>query len=460
MSGTSWNWAIKTGTMAKEKKNNHIEFRSEPVQEILGSIPSWIIRWGITLFFSVILLLLAGSWFFHYPEVVPNLDIEVVTTEPPAYVVARSTGKIEDFFISDKEMVSRGDSIAVIENPASSADMFFLRNELRRFRPLLDSREMDAITHFNFRNNLQLGDVQDEYAEFLKDFLDMRNFVELNYYSRKIGTIEEQISDYNIYYDYMYTQKQTLQADFELESKEYDRYRALYDSSAISQSELDKIKSEVLQKQHAYEGARTNLANTEIKIEELRSDMLDLQLQYEQEKNDLQLAINKSFNNLNGAVNRWAQDYLITAPINGSATFNKFWTVNQNITEGEKIVSIVPVDSTNIIGKLSMPVYRSGKVRAGQEVNIRFENYPYMEFGMVRGYVDKISNVPSDNTYTVDVVFPDGLRTNYQVDLPFTQKMRGKAEIVTQDTRLLVRMIRPLRSLIQNRSMRSMEQND
>ena len=181
-------------------------------------------------------------------------------------------------------------------------------------------------------------------------------------------------------------------------------------------------------------------------------------MQYEREKNELKLAIHRSFNNLNGAINKWAQDYLIVAPIDGSVTFNKFWSVNQNITAGEKIISIVPADSSNIIGKLTMPVYRSGKVRVGQKVNIRSDNYPYMEFGMVKGYVEKISVVPADNTYSVDVAFPEGLRTNYNVDLPFNQKMTGKAEIVTQDITLLARIIRPLRSLIQNRSMRTIQE--
>jgi len=444
--------------MAKESQNKKIEFRSEPVQEILGTVPSWIIRWGTTLFFMIIMLLLVGSWFFRYPEVVPNLDIEVATTEPPADVIARSTGKIEDFFIIDKQLVKRGDSIAVIENPAEYNDMFLLREELRKFRPILDGNELNSITGFNFRNNMQLGDVQDEYADFQKDFRDLMNFVELNYYSRKIETIDQQISDYNMSYNRIYTQKQTLQEDYELETRDYERYEALFDSAAISQSELDKAKSDLLQKKHSYESARTDLSDTKIKIDELEGEKIDHQLQYEKERNNIQTLIYNSYNKLDGAINNWAQDYLIVAPINGSATFNKFWTTNQNISIGEKIVSIVPVDSSNIIGKLTMPVYRSGKVKVGQKVNIRFENYPYMEFGMVTGYVNKISIVPADNTYAVDVIFPDGLKTNYQVDLPFTQRMRGKAEIITQDIRLLERIIRPLRSLIQNRSMRTIEE--
>lgn len=63
-------------------KNNYIneikqiEIRSNDVQEILGIIPHWIIRFGISLIFSVIILLLIGSWFFKYPEVI-SLPINI-----------------------------------------------------------------------------------------------------------------------------------------------------------------------------------------------------------------------------------------------------------------------------------------------------------------------------------------------------------------------------------------------
>ncbi|MBC8620117.1 hypothetical protein H8788_20470, partial [Parabacteroides faecis] len=44
-----------------------IELRSEEVQEVMGQIPAWIVRWGITLLFVVVLALLVGSYFFIYP---------------------------------------------------------------------------------------------------------------------------------------------------------------------------------------------------------------------------------------------------------------------------------------------------------------------------------------------------------------------------------------------------------
>ncbi|MBE9491968.1 MAG: HlyD family efflux transporter periplasmic adaptor subunit, partial [Bacteroidetes bacterium] len=161
-----------------------------------------------------------------------------------------------------------------------------------------------------------------------------------------------------------------------------------------------------------------------------------------------------------GQINIWEQNYLIEAPITGSASFNKFWAENQNVIIGEKVISIVPYDSTNIIGKMLMPIRGSGKVKTGQKVNIKFFNYPYMEFGMVTGIIKNISQIPANNTYAVEVTFPEGLTTNYGITLNFNQQMKGFGEIITDDIRFLVRIIRPIRSLIQNRSFKKLKPTD
>lgn len=55
---TSWNLEIK-----------HPEYYySEPAQEILGSIPSWITRWGVTIIFGVFAMIIVGSCLIDYPQ--------------------------------------------------------------------------------------------------------------------------------------------------------------------------------------------------------------------------------------------------------------------------------------------------------------------------------------------------------------------------------------------------------
>ena len=42
---------------------------------------------------------------------------------------------------------------------------------------------------------------------------------------------------------------------------------------------------------------------------------------------------------------------------------------------------------------------------------------------------------------------PNGMQTNYGKDLPLTREMKGIAEIVTEDMRLIERLLTPLRKL-------------
>ena len=72
------------------EKKNDIELRSEEVQEVMGEIPSWIIRWGITLLTAVVLTLVIGSCFFRYPDVI-STRMTLTSHEPVAQLVARSS---------------------------------------------------------------------------------------------------------------------------------------------------------------------------------------------------------------------------------------------------------------------------------------------------------------------------------------------------------------------------------
>ena len=54
---------------------------------------------------------------------------------------------------------------------------------------------------------------------------------------------------------------------------------------------------------------------------------------------------------------------------------------------------------------------------------------------------------PNTQTAVVDIALPDGLTTNYGKTLPLTREMKGSAEIITDDLRLLERLIMPLRKI-------------
>ena len=150
-------------------------------------------------------------------------------------------------------------------------------------------------------------------------------------------------------------------------------------------------------------------------------------------------------------VSTWELTYLLRSPIEGTVTFNKFYSENQNISEGDRAFNIVPANLGEVIGKVELSVRGSGKVKEGLNVNVKFDNYPYMEFGMVRGKVKGVSLVSEDNFYMVEVEFPSGLVTNYDNELQMQNQLMGQAEIITEDLRLIQRIFNPLKALWKER---------
>lgn len=149
----------------------------------------------------------------------------------------------------------------------------------------------------------------------------------------------------------------------------------------------------------------------------------------------------------------WEKRYLLRSPVKGRISLSKFWDVNQNIHTGDVIATVIPEGETKIIGKIFMPVSGAGKVKSGQRVNIKIDNYPYLEFGMITDSVEKISEVPviidNKNVYVVTVQFPRKLVTGYKIELPGNEEMTGVAEIITNDVSILKRIMYPVRHIIE-----------
>ena len=85
-------------------------------------------------------------------------------------------------------------------------------------------------------------------------------------------------------------------------------------------------------------------------------------------------------------------------------SFFNVWTVNQNIKIGDDLFSVIPTQKQQFIGKCILPILNTGKLSIGQNVNIKLDNYPYNENGMLQGIITNISEVPNKDTYAIDVV--------------------------------------------------------
>ena len=434
--------------MEKEKKPIDIELRSDEFQEIVQQSPRWMIRSGIMLIFGLLVLFLVGSYFFRYPDVI-NANIVVLSENPPVYLAARTTARIDSLMATDQQIVTENQIIAILENTANFEDAMKLKDILFGLEPFMLTFDTLSATTPDF--GLQLGDIQSDYSSFVRLYNDYFSFLRLKLHHKKIISLKQQVAMNRIYYDRLWAQKLDMESDLKIANNQFKRDSLLQIKGVLSDLDLEKSKGLLLQKKFNTNGARTKLAETQSAIIKLEQDVVDVEMEFADQKKKAQNSLIEAMNVLKSRFAYWEQTFIVRSPIIGRISFTNFYNKNQQVKKDEIVFAVIPESQSQIIGRISLPLKGAGKVAQGQRVNIRFENFPYMEYGFLKGTVKSISLMPNNENYVVEVLLPQDMKTNYNIPLKFSQEMKGTAEIITEDLRLIQRVFNPIRSMLKHR---------
>lgn len=427
-------------------KQQEIELRSEDFNEVLGKVPPWILRWGITMIAVMVLVLLIGSAVFKYPDTISS-TITLTGSSPVVGVVSKTSGKIQELYVENNQQVKANSFLAVIENPAKTADVVQLKEIVQRLEHSLDTIALMP------SRQLQLGNLQSLYSSFYLAVSEYRQFVRVAYHLKKIDLMKDRIVKNETYYKNMLRQQDFSKEQVKISRQQYARDSLLGTKGLLSQEEVENSYKQSLQTFLSAENMNRSLENLQIQITQMHESLYDTEYQYLDKKNTLETQLRSFINQIKTEIETWEMNYVLTTPIDGEVTFTQYWTKNQNVSAGSIVFNVVPHDQGEIIGKALLPTARSGKVKKGQKVNIRFSNYPENEYGIVKGVVDNISLIPAggaaeQKTYVVDIRLPDKLKTTYNKELFFLPEMEGQADIITEDITLLERFLLPIKKVL------------
>jgi HlyD family secretion protein len=422
--------------------NSNIELRSDEVQEILGHIPNRIIRYGIVVILSIVLLVFVGSFFFKYPDILPA-PVEILSANPPVTVVAKISDNLSQIFVADSQYVNNGDLLGVIKNTAQLSHILYLKQAIYKTKNNLTNSSLS-----NFPDTLSLGEIQNSYSSFYKQIKEYQQFTQMNILPVKIESLRNKLTELEKYKCLMQKQSAIKEQDYALAQKKYRRDSILYTKEVISLSDLENSKKTLLQNRLSLENTLSTEVNTQIQVQDLQRQIVDLQQEQIKTEQNYQNNLSEQLHNLESKLAWWYDTYLLVSPIDGTVAFNNIWSKNQFVKSGDEVFIVLPRKRTTIIGRAILPVKGAGKVQRGQRVNIKFDNYPYQEFGMLTAQVSTLSLVPSQQNYVVEILLPDSLITNYGYLLPFSQKLQGVAEIITEDLPLIVRLFNPLKAIL------------
>jgi multidrug resistance efflux pump len=427
------------------ENNDTFELRSEEVQDILTKVPHWMIRWGTVMIFAIIVILFFVSWFIKYPDVV-NTEVIITTNIPPEKIVSKSSGRIEAILVKNKAVVSKNKTLAVIENTANYKDVFLLKNITDSY----NINDPQAQFPFSKLKNTQLGEIESAYAVFQKDYQaqelnhDLQPFAVENraQVSEKIQ-IKERL-------EILEQQKVINESELQLQKNEIARFEVLFNKGIISAQEMEAKKLGFLQAQKSYRGLLSSISQLKSSLIDNTKSSQNSHINSTKEEVNLGRNMAQSFFQLKKVIKDWELAYALKSSISGKVTFLQIWTENQTINSGDNVFSIIPDAKNGFIGKVKAPALNSGKIKIGQRVNIRLANFPDKEFGVLKGKIQNISLVPDkDGNLLIDVALPNGLKTSYNKQITFQQEMKGSAEIVTEDLRLIERILYQFKSIFE-----------
>lgn len=425
----------------EDTKANSFEIRSEEVQEILTRVPHWLIRSGSVVVFCILLLLMFVSWFIKYPDIVPS-QIVITTNVPPQKLVAKISGRIDAILVKDKSEISKNTPLAIIENAANYRDIFLLKS-------ITDTINIEKSNFpFEILEKAQLGDIENSFAIFQKEYIADELNTKLRPFKVQGAAQSYEAIQLKERLVLLESQKGINLSELELQKNDLERYEKLYKKGVVSSQEIEKQRLFFLQSQKNYKSVLSSISQLKSSLNELNKNSKVTQIEANKENVNLERNVILAFYSLKKAIKDWELNYVLRSSIDGKVSYLQLWAENQTVNAGDNVFAVIPSNKSGYIGKAKAPAQNSGKIKIGQKVNIRLTNYPDREFGMIIGTIKAISLTPDkEGNLLIDVVLPNGLETSYKKKIDFQQEMSGSAEIITQDLRLIERLLYQFRGI-------------
>jgi multidrug efflux pump subunit AcrA (membrane-fusion protein) len=415
-------------------------------EQFLSRTPTWLMRRGTLILLIFFMVLLGLAFFIKYNEVI-NAEILVTGKNPPVDLYSKKNGKLIYLNFKPEQMVEKDKVLAVIENPSDYNDIFYLKEKLEDSLKIYSTI---AQIYQNFPSNLELEyDIHLSYQSFLKAFQKYIMYLNLN---------QEELENINLNSRIDITKEQIkikkrqlliLSRNLDLVIKDNMRIKQLFSKGVVSKQQLENSQRDVLVVQN-------DLSKISEELEILYIDTLSLEnlsrKSFNEDKvnssvyfSELQL----SKQELKGKLEQWKEDYALVSPIAGRITVFDIWNNYQSLKKGEHVLTVLPNNIDNLLGKCKVPIRNSAKLAIGQNVNIKLDNYPYHEWGILKGEIVGISDVPKkgDNHYYVVYVNIPKLITSYGKEIEFKHEMQGNAKIILEKTSLIERVFYQFRSL-------------
>jgi len=418
--------------------NDNEEARhTDDMQDIITAVPSWILRWGITLFFGILLLFIGLAAMVRYPDIV-KAQLKIDSPNSPKPIVSKISGKLIKLLVRENQTVTAGQPLAYLESTANHDKVLTLLTNLRNLQQQVLQNKPFNNQLFNEADNTQFGELQSAYQTFFQEYISYKSSVNDGFLVKKKGYLEKDLNFLANQQQQLNAEKTIQQKDFSIAADEFSMHKKLEQEKVETPAELRQEESKYLAKKTALYQTESSIITGDNNYATKQSEILELDNQVQEEKGKFLQALNS----LISMVEDWKSKYILSASQAGKLSYVGIVQENQVLAPYQEVFYVNPGDEA-FFGEMAIAQGNMGKVKEGQQVLVKLRSYPFEEYGMIRGKIEYISEVPyKDSVFMSKVIFKIKNSSDMKKPVHLKQGMMADAEIVTQDATILQRVSR------------------
>ncbi|WGV26008.1 HlyD family efflux transporter periplasmic adaptor subunit [Halotia branconii] len=406
---------------------------------------------------------------------------------------SQAGGSIQAVKVKEGDAVKAGQILLEIESD-------ILRTELQQAQAKLTGLQNQRSQFDILKNQIQLAlNVQEQQNQSqalekmslvnqAKQNLDVKQSIYNLQKLEKQALVSQAQQQINTAHDDQLSAESVLSID----SRQVERFNRLVKDGAVSATQIDQLRKAQQESKRLYKKAQSDVKQAQLRsteeinryratMNQLQSDIEQAKLQLQGEQNSYQsllqtgeLAMLKNQQQLKDLQTQIAgvqsqiaqtisqimslklqiQQRIVRSPINGVIFELPFSKPGVVVQPGQRIAQIAP-KNTSFILKANMPIQDSGFLKVGMPVKIKFDAYPFQEYGIVQGQVtwiapdSKLTQTPQGNieTFELDIALLQRYVENGDKRIFLTAGQTATAEVIIRQRRVIDFVLDPFKKL-------------
>jgi len=286
--------------------------------------------------------------------------------------------------------------------------------------------------------------------------------------------------------------KNASQKRLTIDSRQVERFSNLMKDGAVSINQVDELLKQEQESKRLYEKAKSDVKQSRLRLTEeksrfqatmnqLEADIEQAKLRLQEEKNSYnsllqagKLSILKHQEQLKdidnqatalesqiaqtkgqiASLNIQLKQRIVRSPIDGVIFELPFSKAGQVVQPGQRIAQIAPKNA-DVVLKAQMPIQDSGFLKVGMPVKVKFDAYPYQEYGIVEGEVTWVSPDSkmqqtlqgSSESFELEITLKQQYVDNGEKRVYLTPGQTANAEVIIRQRRIIDFVLDPFRKL-------------